>query len=430
MNRTPLEMPPIAQDARRNVSIIGAGFVGLCTALWLQRAGHHVTLIDPAPPLKGVDYREACSYGNACTIAPHGVVPMATPGIIWDVPGMLLNPDGPLSIRWRYLPQMIPWLLAFMAASRKHEAERIAGVLGKLLHQADAAWRPLMEQAGATHMRRENGCLYLFKSENEYRAAAYGNALREKNGVIIDELSRADVAALEPNLAPLYVKGILYRDAYTISSPHALASALAEAFVAAGGVFVQQKAETLEIVENGVKVFTTAAPILADHLVVAAGAHSKRFTRQAGDRVPLDTERGYHVLFPDSGELLSRPVCYPHHGFYMVPMQDGLRAVGTVEFGGLKAPPNSKRTAMISRTTSKFLPALGKAGDQWMGFRPSMPDSLPVIGPSAKKPRITYALGHGHLGLTLSAVTGYLVAQQISGQDTFIDTSDLRPGRF
>jgi D-amino-acid dehydrogenase len=428
---TPLpELQPLPDAERRHVAVVGAGLVGLCTALWLQRMGHRVTIIDPAPPLGDASYRQACSYGNACTFAPHGVVPVATSGVIWRVPGMLLNPLGPLAIVWRYLPQLVPWLRAFLASSTKAEVERIAGTLAVLLSHADAAWQPLVIQAGAERLKRHDGCLYLYKTEAQFRAADAENALRERHGVAMDRLDRADVRNMEPNLAPLYHKGVLFRDAYVFSSPRQLAFALAQAVIRGGGEIVRGEVSVIEPRGNGICLRIADKQILTDHAVVAAGAHSRKLTASIGDRVLLDTERGYHVLFPQAGNLLSRPVCYPEHGFYMVPMADGLRAAGTVELGGLAAPLNPKRTAMIRDGVKMLLPAAGQGSDEWLGFRPSMPDSLPVIGSSRRLPRVTYAFGHGHLGLTLSALTGYLVSQLVAGQRPAVDLTPLRPDRF
>ncbi|MBY3094468.1 FAD-binding oxidoreductase [Rhizobium laguerreae] len=430
MNKPLPELQPLPDAERRHVAVVGAGLVGLCTALWLQRMGHRVMIIDPAPPLGDASYRQACSYGNACTFAPHGVVPVATPGVIWRVPGMLLNPLGPLAIVWRYLPQLVPWLRAFLASSTKAEVERIAGTLAALLSHADAAWQPLVTQAGAEGLKRHDGCLYLYKSEAQFRAADAENALRERHGVAMDQLDRADIQGMEPNLAPLYHKGVLFRDAYVFSSPRQLAFALAEAVINGGGEIVRAEVSAIEPRYNSIRLRIGDKQIPADQAVVAAGAHSRKLTASIGDRVLLDTERGYHVLFPQAGNLLSRPVCYPEHGFYMVPMADGLRAAGTVELGGLAAPLNPRRTAMIREGVKILLPAAGQGSDEWLGFRPSMPDSLPVIGSSRHLPRVTYAFGHGHLGLTLSALTGYLVSQLVAGQPPAVDLAPLRPDRF
>ncbi|MFW8608344.1 NAD(P)/FAD-dependent oxidoreductase [Rhizobium beringeri] len=430
MNRPLPELQPLPDAERRHVAVVGAGLVGLCSALWLQRMGHRVTIIDPAPPLGDASYRQACSYGNACTFAPHGVVPVATSGVIWRVPGMLLNPLGPLAIVWKYLPQLVPWLRAFLASSTKAEVERIAGTLAMLLSHADAAWQPLVTAAGAERLKRHDGCLYLYKSEAQFRAADAENGLRERHGVAMDRLDRADIKSMEPNLAPLYHKGVLFRDAYVFSSPRQLAFALAQAVINGGGEIVRGEVAVIESRDNGICLRIAGKQILADHAVVAAGAHSRKLTASIGDRVLLDTERGYHVLFPQAGNLLSRPVCFPEHGFYMVPMADGLRAAGTVELGGLAAPLNPKRTAMIRDGVKMLLPAAGQGSDEWLGFRPSMPDSLPVIGSSRRLPPVTYAFGHGHLGLTLSALTGYLVSQLVAGQRPAVDLTPLRPDRF
>ncbi|PDT24954.1 NAD(P)/FAD-dependent oxidoreductase [Rhizobium hidalgonense] len=430
MNKPLPELQPLPDAERRHVAVVGAGLVGLCSALWLQRMGYRVTIIDPAPPLGDASYRQACSYGNACTFAPHGVVPVAMPGVIWRVPGMLLNPLGPLAIVWRYLPQLAPWLRAFLASSTKAEVERIAGTLAVLLSHADAAWQPLVTQAGAERLKRHDGCLYLYKTEAQFRAGDAEYGLRERHGVAMDLLDQADIRGIEPNLAPLYHKGVLFRDAYMFSSPRQLAFALAQALVTGGGDIVRGEVSAIEPRNDGIGLRIAAKKILADHAVVAAGAHSRKLAASVGDRVLLDTERGYHVLFPQAGNLLSRPVCYPEHGFYMVPMADGLRAAGTVELGGLAAPLNPKRTAMIREGVKKLLPGAGEGSDEWLGFRPSMPDSLPVIGASRRWPRITYAFGHGHLGLTLSALTGYLVSQLVAGRIPAIDLTPLRPDRF
>lgn len=430
MAQTLPDLAPLPAEQRKHVAIIGAGLVGLCSALWLQRLGHRVTLVDREPPLDGASYLQACSYGNACTVAPHGVVPLATPGMAWLVPGMLLNPMGPLAIIWRYLPQLAPWLRAFLASSRKSEVDRISGVLASLLDHADAAWRPLLGQAHAEELRRDTGCLYLYKTEAQYRTAEFGNSLRERHGVVLDRLGRTEIRDLEPNLTPLYERGVLFRDAYIFSSPKQLAFALAREVIAQGGRFQRNEARQIEITPSGVTLHLSDERLLADHCLVAAGAHSRKFTRQLGDHVLLDTERGYHVLFPQGGDLLSRPVCYPEHGFYMTPMADGLRAAGTVELGGLEAPLNPKRIAMIRKGVAHLLPGAGAATDEWLGFRPSMPDSLPVIGRSPKAGNVTYAFGHGHLGLTLAAVTGHLAAQLVAGIPTLVDTAPFRPTRF
>jgi glycine/D-amino acid oxidase-like deaminating enzyme len=248
--------------------------------------------------------------------------------------------------------------------------------------------------------------------------------------VRLDQVDAKAIRDLEPNLAPLYHRGVLFSDAYTIDSPKALAFALAEAIQKRGGIFVRGEATRLAGTPTGASAQVDGNGYHADRMVIACGAWSGKPAQDIGDRVLLDTERGYHVLFPSAGKLLQRPVCYLEHGFYMVPMVDGLRAVGTVELGGLAAPLNPARTQAIRSAVTKLLPGAGQPGAEWLGFRPSMPDSLPVIGTAPSSPRVTHAFGHGHLGLTLAGITGRLVAELISGRPTSLSIDDLRPDRF
>lgn len=415
---------------RKRVTIVGAGFIGLASALWLQRMGHQVTVIDRAPPLDDAAWEQAASYGNACTFAPHGVVPVSVPGLALQVPGMLLNPRGPLAIMWRYVPQLMPWLVAFLRAGRAAEVERIATVLAALLDAAGPDWDPLFDMAKATHLQRRNGCLYLYKSAADFAGGSYGNGLRERHGVRMTRLDADGVRALEPNLAPLYHTGVLFEDAYSIASPRQLGVALARAILDHGGEILRGDAGDLRATASGVELTVNGTRRHCDHLVVAGGARSARLALEIGDRILLDTERGYHVMFPEAGHLVNRPVCFVENGFYMTPMADGLRAAGTVEFGGLLAPANATRTDVIADGVRQFLPGAGAPGRVWLGFRPSMPDSLPAIGPSEKTPHVTYAFGHGHLGLTLAGVTGRLVARLISGKTPHLDLAPLKPTRF
>lgn len=414
---------------KQSVIVIGAGFIGLTAALTLLRDGHRVTIVDRAPPLGGSDYRHACSYGNACTIAPHGVVPVATPGVAWRVPGMLANPLGPLAIDWKYLPRLAPWLLGFLSASRAARVERIAATLSTLLKQADTTWRPLMEEAGAMDLREEHGCLYLYKSNADRAASDRDADFRSRHGVNLARLSADDIRALEPNLPANYAGGVLFKDAYVVSSPEQLARRLAKAVLARGGRFIAGEVRGLRIDAESATAVLAERTLSADRIVVAAGAWSKSLGASIGDHVRLDTERGYHVLFPQGRGLLRRPVCYTEHGFYMTPMADGLRAAGTVELAGLAPPLNERRTSVIRNAVAKLLPAAGTGTSEWLGLRPSMPDSLPVIGKSPRTERVVYAFGHGHLGLTLAGVTGVLLSDLISDRATHLDVTALRPVR-
>lgn len=423
-------LPPIATRQRLSVGVIGAGVVGLSTALWLQRAGHCVTLVDPAPPTSDRSYAQAASFGNACTMAFGACIPVAVPSVLRAAPRMLLDRQGPLSVSWRDLPSLTPWLMSFLRSAHPEEVSRISGILGELLRLAEAGHAPLFEAAGARDLRRMTGCLYLYRSAASFNAAQTEIMLRRREGVRMRILEQEEIRAREPNLAPLYHKGLLFEQAYSIDDPLTYARRLLARFLADGGTLVA--AGVLSINRDAVDLTLRCSDreLRVDRAVIAAGAWSGQIARSFGDRIRLDTERGYHVLFPADGQLLTAPTCYPEHGFYMTPLAEGLRAAGTVELGGLGKPLRPARTVTIERVARTLLPGLGDTGRIWLGFRPSMPDSLPVIGPSPVEPRIIHAFGHGHIGLTLAGITGRLAAGIIGEQPPLVDLHPLRPNRF
>ena len=416
---------------RMSIAVVGAGVVGLSSALWLQKAGHTVTIVDAEPPLPGNEYLNAASFGNACTVALGACIPVGTPGILRQVPGMLLNSSSPLSIFWGDLPRLLPWLFDFLRASSHREFDRVVGVLGRLMRLAEAGHNPLFEEAKATHLKREDGCLYLYRSERSFGRAQRDIELRRREGVHMEILNREAVREREPHLAPHYSNGLLFKDAYRIDDALKYAQALALLFQSKGGKFTTTTARAIEPEEHGVTVRCEGVcDVQAERVVVAAGAWSRQLARSLGDKIRLDTERGYHVLFPGDNALLSAPTCYPEHGFYMTPLGEGLRSAGTVELGGLGKPARPARTEVIERMRRFFLPGVGEAGRKWLGFRPSMPDSLPVISQSPRDSRVVYAFGHGHIGLTLAGITGRLVCDLINGQSPPIDLQPLRSDRF
>lgn len=433
MSHTIADFPDLQADGnpqRHRVLVIGAGAVGLSSAIWLQRAGHEVTVIDRLSPLDAEAYRGATSFGNACTMAFGACLPVAMPGILRQVPGMLLDRASPLSIFWRDFPQLVPWLWSFVRSSAPAQVDRIVAVLGALLRAAPAGHDSLIEEAAVANLVRGTGCLYLFRSAREFREAREGIALREREGVRMHILDAAQVREREPQLAPLYYKGLRFLDVYSLDDPYRYMLGLLDVFHRHGGRFVQGSVRRIErngadiVVHAGEQAHSTA------RVVIAAGAWSAGLAAMVGDSVRLDTERGYHVLFPEAGRLLQAPTCYPAHGFYMVPTAQGLRAAGTVELGGLDRPARSVRTDVIERKTRMLLPGVGPAGRTWLGFRPSMPDSLPVIGASPTDPRVLYAFGHGHIGLTLAGISGRIIATLLSGRTVPMDLAPLRINRF
>lgn len=425
------DLQPVAQAARRDVVVIGAGVVGMSSALWLQRAGHRVVVCDPHPPVPGQPYDAAASYGNACTLAYAACLPVSMPGMALQVPGMLLDSSGPLTLFWRDLFRMTPWLWAFLKAGRTSEFDRIVRQLGLLLRLAEAGHAPLMQQAGLTHLVRRTGCMYLYRSESQFNESRLGYEARLSQGVRMEVLNADAIRDLEPGLAPLYAKGLRFLDTTTLDNPHQYLMGLARDFVARGGRLVKAKVDGV-ISEGSGLVVRGGGQTLAvgERVVLAAGAWSRDMAKRFGDDILLDTERGYHVTYPGSVGLLNQPVCYPEHAFYMTPLQDGLRAAGTVELGGLGQPVRPHRLEIIDRKARRLLPGLGPSGSTWLGYRPSMPDSLPAIGPSVRDSRLIHAFGHGHIGLTLGGLTGRLVAELVSEQPTSIDLAPLAPHRF
>lgn len=417
------------REAQR-IAVIGAGLVGLSTAIALLREGFAVTLFDRNAPEDRANWRAAASFGNACTFALGACLPVAMPGIVKAVPRMLLNPDGPLALRFSDLPRLSPWLIAFLRASAPGQVDRIVGVLGQLIRAASPAQEALLREVKATHLARRTGNLYLYKDEASFAAARREIELRRREGVALSILSREEVAAREPGLAPLYHKGLLFEDAWFFDTPYDYVLALTNYFHQRGGRFRRAEIRALTRQASGIALEGDPEAESHDLAVIAAGAWSKNLARSVGDKVLLDTERGYHVLFPEAGNALNGPVCYPEHGFYMTPTREGLRSAGTVELGGLDKPPRQNRVAVIERVTRKLIPNLGRAESSWMGFRPSMPDSLPVIGRSPADPRILHAYGHGHIGLTLAALTGELIADLAAGRAPRVAIDALRVDRF
>jgi glycine/D-amino acid oxidase-like deaminating enzyme len=414
-----------ACSAPQDIVIIGAGFVGVATAMWLQKSGHKVTLVEPEP------FMEGAYFGNACTIATYANIPVGTPSTIKQIPSLLFSPNSPLSIKGSYLPWLAPWLLRFAWASRPSKVAYIGHQLGVLLSHALGALEPLIDEAKGHDLVRKNGTLYLYGSEAGFVKAKPDIELRRSNGIPVTQLTKAEIGDLEPHLKPIYERGLFFEDAQQLLSPVGLLQRMAESVVARGGKIITNKALGIERVSaDKLKVQLQDSTLLAEKVVVAAGAWSKSLAQQVGDKVPLDTEQGYHVMYKGAQQLLNRPVGWADVGFYMTPMNDGLRAAGTVELAGLNNPANPRRLKLIADTVKTLLPQLPKHDSEWTGFRPSMPDSMPVIGQSSKDSGVYYAFGHGHIGVTLSGITGKLITELIDGKPTSIDISAFAAQRF
>ncbi len=410
----------------RKIIVIGAGTVGICTALYLQRDGHAVTLIDRNEPGTG------CSYGNAGVVQVTACVPIATPGVLRAVPRMLVSRDQPLIIRWQYLPRLAPYLLRFINAARPSEVERISQALARILMLAKDAYAPLIAAAGAHDLIKPTGELHVYETEAAYRAARFGHDLRRARGLRIEDLDPREIRRIEPSLATIFRHAIYLPDPVQTVSPYLFTRKLAEEFVRAGGHFLQENVEDILFGRDGpTHVVTGRARHAAPELVLATGAHSKGWAAKLGSHVPLDTERGYHLTLPDPGVELRVPVISGDYRFGLASMTEGLRLAGTAELARLDAKPNYTRAQRLVRLARRMLPKLNPEGAKpWMGQRPSTPDSMPVIGRSPHLPRVYFAFGHGHLGLTLAAATGRIITDLVASRPPPIDISDFRISRF
>ena len=411
----------------RRIAVIGAGIVGVCAALYLQRDGHRVTLIDRNAPGEGA------SKGNASIIAAESCVPVATPGILMRVPGMLMDPLGPLALRWGYLPKLAPWLWQFIRASSPKRVEEISIALRELTQRCLDSYGPLVKEAGIEDMIRRTGWLVVYETDKKFQAAQWELAVQRRRGVQFQILPAEEIRQLEPSLAPIYKHAVYHPDNAYVSDNFRLVRELVESLVRSGGIFLKEETTGFGFDGTGHPnaVLTRGGRHETDTVVIAAGAWSRPLCQLLGHDPLLDTERGYHMMYPDAGVTPRMPICSGEHSFVVTPLEGGLRIAGTVELGGLKAPPDYARARIIAERGKRMLPGLNESGaEPWMGFRPSMPDSLPVIDRSSKHPNAYFAFGHGHLGLTLGAITGRLVADLVARRASGFDLAPYRIDRF
>ena len=414
----------MAEPIKTDVAIIGAGIIGLTTALRLAADGREVVIIDPNEAGSGA------SYGNAGTLASYACVPVGNPDVLRNLPRLLFHPDSPFDVRTTALPTLLPWLARFVRESLPKAARRNGYALATLLREAMPAWHELSEEAGLSDLLRPEGCLYVYRQGLPTSHRDWGTSLREELGVRQEWLTSTEVANLEPGL-PSVACGLFFPDAVHTVDPALLSARLAAKAKSYGASFQRTAVEGLEPRSGGdLRLTCRDCKVDAHSVVLAAGAWSRALARQAGETIPLDTERGYHIEFATEVPPIQRPVCPVELGFYMTPMQGRLRVAGTVELGGLSAPANPKRIALLERGVRKLLPDLGPAQTHWLGFRPSLPDSRPVIGRSRRYSNLILAFGHGHLGMTLAGVTSRAVAGLIEQRNDLLDLSAFRPDRF
>ncbi|MBD9527224.1 FAD-binding oxidoreductase [Paracoccus sp. PAR01] len=405
-----------------DVIVIGAGVVGLSTAIALQSRGLTVTVLDREGPAAGA------SAGNAGAFAFTDILPMASPGILKKAPKWLLDPLGPLSVPPSYALTIAPWMYRFWRACSPARVAHSTAAQTALMDLSRAELEPFLAASGTLPMLRKDGNLQVYETEAEFQAALPGWQARARHGIEFQHMDADQMAALQPGIAPRFIKGTFTPGWHSIADPRLYTLALAQHFRAQGGVIEQAGVTSLRPVEGGVEIDGTR---LASHVVVAAGAFSHRIARSLGENIPLETERGYNTTLPPGALDLRTQITFGGHGFVVSNLSTGIRVGGAVELGGLELPPNFKRSDAMLAKAKAFLPGLDtEGGAQWMGFRPSLPDSLPVIGHARATRRVTYAFGHGHLGLTQSAGTARLVAELVTGHRPAIDLTPFSPQRF
>lgn len=408
------------------VAIIGAGIIGTAAAHALLDAGHEVVLIDP----EGMEGR--ASDGNAGWIAHTDIMPLASPKVWRNLPGWMVDPLGPLTIRPGYLPQLTPWLLRFVLASSPGAIASSMTAIRSINAQALPAWRALLDRHALRHVLLERGLLSVWRNPGGFEGAKALLARQREYGIAVEVLDPNELKRIEPALEQV-AAAVLYPEICHVADPGTLASDLLKRATERGAQRIRAKAIGIERGDRAIGIRTEdGAIVLCDRVVIAAGAWSSALAKQAGDRIPLDTERGYNATFPTGTFGLDRPVMYEGEGFVTTPLGTGDRIGGAVEFAGLKAPPNHRRTEAMIRRLRRFLPHLDESrpAKRWMGFRPSIPDSLPVIGPASADRRIIYAFGHGHHGLTQAAITAQMVAALVDGRASAVDPAPFAAQRF
>jgi D-amino-acid dehydrogenase len=410
------------------VAVIGAGVVGAATALALATEGYMVTVFDHGEVGAGT------SSGNAGGIVTGAVTPTATPGVIRSIPSYIFDPNGAAVLRPAYLFQAIPWLVRFIEAGRPKRVSGIAKALQPLVSHAMQAHLALADLSQARGLIQPVGWLKVYGSDAGFSESALERELMTRHGVDFSILNADEVADLEPKLNQnAYKCGLFQPDSGFVNYPTALTQAYFEAARQRRAQYIQESVLEVRPTQGGISIRTDRTMRPFDSVVVAAGAWSKRFATQIGDRVSLDTERGYHISFALTGEqLLRRPVCFPERHCVLSPMHDGISLVSGDELAGLSAPPNYRRIRALAPFARTVLPGLTGQTIQreWMGYRPSTPDSLPVIGRSPRCKSVFYAFGHGHLGLTLSAITAQLIAGIVSERPDPFDMDPYRIDRF
>ncbi len=405
------------------IGIIGAGIQGVCNALFLQKKGFQVTLFDRDEP------GNAASYGNAGHFSPYASVPLNRTDILTDIPSMLLSSRGPLALKWNYILKMIPWFSKFLINCSNKNMKHTAKYMHQILDLSLPAYDELFDEIQLDNLVESKGIMYVWTNEN-LKSRELEIKMREELGVKQKLLSPKEIHDLEPNLKPFYDGGVFYDYARHTRNPKKILIKLFNLFLKKGGKFLKLDIKDLEFEEKTPVIKSDTQRFIFDKIVIACGAFSKKLTDKLFENIPLDTERGYHVHFKGFDHLISRPVVYANRGFGMTPMEQGLRVVGTVEFGGLNNPLTKSRVKNLILNAKDMVDGLPDHEDEWLGFRPTLPDFLPIIGPSKHYENVFYSFGHHHLGWTLGAISGKIITKMIAEENSNLDLKPYSSLRF
>lgn len=427
MTPSNLPHPQSKSPTADSISVIGAGVVGACVALVLQRAGCQVTLIDALPP------GSETSYGNAGLISVDSCLPISLPGMVWQTPKWLLNRDGPLAIRPAYLPKLLPWLLRWLRAGQPDRAFPASAALHRLHLPALTQYRALLGSDAFDELIRVSGQLHLWSGMSSPSAAdRLIDEIRQREGIAVKPLSAQEIGDLVPGLAPHVRHGICFETHAHCINPQRMVQKLVQNFLSEGGNLRHDRVQRIEpLTDGGFRLWTNAGSHSAGRVVLATGAHTARLLAPLGIRPPLEIERGYHVELPNAKVKIKVPFIYKDRAVAVTPMEHGLRIAGTIEFAGLDQPPDPRRTAALLRIASELFPGINAKGARtWLGFRPSMPDSLPIIDRVQPYDGLYIACGHGHTGLTGAPMTAQLIAHWVTGCAPEIDPKPYGLSRF
>ena len=406
------------------IGIVGAGIQGISNALFLQKKGFDVTIFDRDEPGS-----PAASYGNAGHFSPYASVPINRPDVLADVPAMLLSSTGPLALKWNYVPKMIPWFLQFIRNCSSKKMMHTAKNMHQILDLALPAYDELFDEIELGGLVEKKGILYIWNDQN-LKSRELEMNVRDELGVDQQAVTPKEIHDLEPNIKPIYHGGVYYKLGRHARNPKKILLKLYDLFLKKGGKFLKLNIKDINFDNEKPVIKSETQSFLFDKIVIACGSFSKKLTDNLDEKIPLDTERGYHVHFKDCDHLLSRPVIFQNRGFGITPMEQGLRVVGTVEFGGLDNPLSKSRVKNLINNAKHMMGDLPEHEDEWLGFRPTLPDYLPVIGPSKKYKNVFYCFGHHHLGWTLGPISGKIVSGMIAEENTNLNLKPYSSLRF